>query len=302
MVKWLATAALAALLPAMLPARSAADPAVDERLIAASDLAVSQTWSRDPATLRAGDSAVRTVIIEARGVSALRDTIVYFPFSVGISVRADAPEVDTEQRGDGLALRAEHRFHVRIDTTRPIEFGQIYVPWYSTARREERLASLGRLFIVPGQRGDVELQAELAERGAWWWRLETLLPDARLALVFAAALLVTGLLAAAGRDRLLALPGRFNRLHRQWWAARQLRAAARRGSAEAFYWAARRWVALRSGADHAQSLRKAFVAAGLSGADCRALEAATYAQGAAPDLPRLAQRLLRAETARRSQR
>jgi len=298
----LAAAALTALLPAMPPASSAADPAADARLIAASDLAVSQVWSRDPATLRAGDSAVRTVIIEARGVTALRDTIVYFPFSAGISVRANPPEADTEQRGDGLALRAVHRFHVRIDTTRPIEFGQIYVPWYSTVRREQRLASLGRLFITPGQRGDVELQTELAERGAWWWRLEALLPDARLALTLAAALLVAGLLVTAGRDRLMALPGRLRRRHLRWRAARQLRTAARRGSADAFYRAARRWVALRDGADHAQSLRRAFIAAGLSGADCRALEAATYAQGAAPDLPRLAQRLLRAETARRSQR
>gem|GEM_PF-3554576 len=273
--------------PAKVPA-SEGDP----RLVAASGLRVSQNWSRDPATLRAGDTVVRSIVVEAHGVRAMREPLVYFPYVAGISVTAEPAVVQTKERRDGLAQRSVHRFHVRIDTTRPIEFGQIYVPWFSIPRDEQRLASLGRLFVSPGQRSVDELRVELAQSGAWWLPLQALLPHAGLALAAAAAILVAGVLLLLGRDGLATLPDRWRRWYRRQRVARQLRTAARRGSATAFYWAARRWLALGDGRDDPAALRAAFAEAGLSAADCRQLEAAAFATARPPALAPLARRLL----------
>jgi hypothetical protein len=104
---------------------------------------VTEEWSADPAGLRAGEVAVRTLILAAHGLAAAQLPKLPPPELAGVRVYADPPRLEERPSYTGgiEGRRIErHTFFVAHDQAGTLP--AIEVPWWDTTADAPRLARL----------------------------------------------------------------------------------------------------------------------------------------------------------------
>ncbi len=179
----------------------------------ASAVAVTDVWNPEPETLRVGESARRTVIIEARGMTG--DGLPPRPImrSRGVLTFAGPTERQTFITPTGPVSRATYQWDVRPGVAEPVTLAEIRVPWFNTASRTMREAEIPARIVGSRARAEPD-EADLPPpRSAWTAALAGTLAFGLGALLFA---------------------GFFSRSDPRAATLRGLRRAARRGDAPAF--------------------------------------------------------------------
>ncbi|WP_407525134.1 hypothetical protein [Methylobacterium oryzisoli] len=231
----------------------------------ASSVTVTDIWSPEPETLRVGESARRTVTIEAKGLTG--DGLPPRPIMRTRGVLTFAGPIDrqTTITPSGPVSRATYQWDVRPGVAEPVTLSAITVPWFDTVTRTMREAEIPARIV--GSRAKAEPdEADAPPPGSPW-----------LAALAGMGAFALGLVAFGRAGR---APGPREAL------LRRLARAARRSNAAAF----RTHLA---GADPALAAHwrgDPHTAPGL-----RALDRALFGEGEAPvpDLRRLAQALAR---------
>jgi hypothetical protein len=234
---------------------------------------VEDGWDRPPDRLAPGETAVRTVTIEATGASAELLPPIPAMRSPGVVAFADPEERVMRLTLEGPVSTVRWRWRVRSMTTQPAVLEAVRIPWFDTAAREGRMIELAPYRIAPA------IAADDTPTGPGF-AVRVAVP-AGLALGFAggALLLFPGLRfrsrreVAAGFRRLLPDPD-----------ALALRVAVLKGDTNAVRHAARRFLD-----------RRGVVPDGRLAADLAALDRAIYGRdGGAVALRPLVRAVLRA--------
>jgi hypothetical protein len=157
---------------------------------------LSETWSVEPSTLRAGDLTVRTLTLEATGVEAAELADPVFAPTRGLSILPHAPERETTFGPDGPLARLVQRFDIRALSPTPVFLDTIRVPWWDVAadRAREAVLPARRFDVAPP---DAERLAAMDKRTG----IATAALWASLALLGGAAAVVLGWLVARLRAR-----------------------------------------------------------------------------------------------------
>ena len=235
----------------------------------ASAVTVTDVWSPEPETLRVGESARRTVTIEAKGMTG--DGLPPRPIlrSRGVLTFAGPIDRQTAITPSGPVSRATYQWDVRPGVAEPVTLAAIQVPWFDTVTRTMREAEIPARIV--GSRAKVDPDEADAPPPASPW----------LAVLAGLGAFALGLplFARAGRapDPRAAL-------------LRRLARAARRGDARAF----RSHLAAADPALAAHWAGDPGTAPGLA-----ALDRALFGEGTTPlpDLRRLARTLARSTPA-----
>ncbi|MEJ1162014.1 hypothetical protein [Prosthecomicrobium sp. N25] len=210
-------------------------PAAQGWWLPARSIKVSDQWDRPPDRLPPGETALRTVMLEAEGVSAELLPPVPTLRSPGVVAFPEPEERVMRLTPQGPVSTVRWRWRVRSMTTEPAVLQPVRIPWFDTGARQARVLELAPARIAPAI---AAAEAGPQEPGPM---VRAAVPLG-LALGFAggAALLLPGLRFRSRRE----LAGRLAR----WLPdpdALALRIAAWRGDAPRFRQAARRYLALR---------------------------------------------------------
>ena len=122
-------------------ARSGPD-ARDSWWLPVKSLTVTDKWEPEPDRIRPGETAHRTVVVEAVGIGSERLPPAPKLRSVGLITFAGPVERTTTQTPAGPIARAVYRWDVRPVTTTPATLEAVHIPWFDTVSRRMRDAVL----------------------------------------------------------------------------------------------------------------------------------------------------------------
>lgn len=105
-------------------------------------LTVTDKWEPEPDRIRPGETAHRTVVVEAVGIGAERLPPAPKLRSPGLITFAGPVERTTTQTPAGPIARAVYRWDVRPVATSPATLEAVHIPWFDTVSRRMRDAVL----------------------------------------------------------------------------------------------------------------------------------------------------------------
>lgn len=105
-------------------------------------LTVTDKWEPEPDRIRPGETAHRTVVVEAVGIGAERLPPAPKLRSLGLITFAGPVERTTTQTPAGPIARAIYRWDVRPVATSPATLEAVHIPWFDTVSRRMRDAAL----------------------------------------------------------------------------------------------------------------------------------------------------------------
>jgi hypothetical protein len=191
----------------------------------ADSLTVQDKWEPDPGRIPPDGTALRTIVIEARGISVDRLPPVPKLRSPGVITFARPPEGKTLLTHDGPIARVIYRWDVRPPSVHAAMLEAVHIPWFDTTSRRMRDAVIpARRIAFASAAGGLPSPAKtgFAARFAWAWAGLT-------GFILGAGILVLG----SEAERKSAGAPLMARL-RAWRQTRLLRRAARAGDARAF--------------------------------------------------------------------
>jgi hypothetical protein len=148
----------------------------------AKSLELSETWSREPDRLPAGEPITRHVTITALGLLSTQIPVLDLIVSDGVKIYPDKPELRVIAKSNGIqAMRKEQYALIGV---RPgvVELPELKLPWWNIEQGEWHVASLPSrtLTILPSgetalpfvveQRVEVPLEAEAIMSQSSVWR------------------------------------------------------------------------------------------------------------------------------------
>jgi hypothetical protein len=101
-------------------------------------LTVTDKWEPEPGRIRPGETAHRTVVVEALGIGAERLPPAPKLRSPGLITFAGPVERTTTQTPAGPIARAVYRWDVRPVATSPATLEAVHIPWFDTVSRRMR--------------------------------------------------------------------------------------------------------------------------------------------------------------------
>ncbi|WP_339669725.1 BatD family protein [Dasania marina] len=122
-----------------------------ELWLPAQQLTLQETWSKDPAQLRVGDSITRSITTTANGVTAAQLPPINFQAIAGLKLYPDQAETNNSESATGISA-------TRIDSTAviPTRPGKITLPaikvtWWDTDSQSQKTANIAArtLTILP---------------------------------------------------------------------------------------------------------------------------------------------------------
>jgi hypothetical protein len=255
-----------------LAVRPAAFPGT-EWWIAASRLTLSDSWSREPRELRAGDEVERTITVTALDVLPEQIPDPAMDETRGLAIIPLDVERTMKLAGDHVEAQATRRFRIRAMSPVPVFLDTVRLRWWNSV--EDRPAEA----IIPARRIDIGIpdRANLMEHALadtpWWRRLDAWTgPAANLLSIL--SVVVIAVLALGG-----AMLWRRRTSLSAWFEARRddhaLKRLAKVGDTKGFYHLLRRLAVGRNRRDALLPLLKN-------------LETALFGNGRAPDLEALA--------------
>ncbi len=148
-------------------------PAADDAhwWLPATDVELSDSWSRDPRELTAGDEILRTVTLSARDVLASHLPDIVPPESRALTTTPINQSRSQQLIGDHIVATAEFEFRMIAQSPIPVFLDTVRVPWYDTRSNESREAIIPARRINVGLPERADLLASLALEGHWYDRL-----------------------------------------------------------------------------------------------------------------------------------
>lgn len=144
---------------------------------------LSESWSKPPSTLAAGEGVTRTILIDAEGITAQDVPEPVFAPTRGLSILPLATERRTVFGPDGPSAHVERRFEVRALSPTPVFADAIRIAWWDVTDDRPREA------VLPALRFDVALPGRATASGRDESRREVLRAAAFIALAGIGALL-----------------------------------------------------------------------------------------------------------------
>ena len=119
---------------------------VSEPWLPATELTLTDTWSKTPEALLIGDAVTRTVVVSAAGVPADRLPQIRMRDHDAYVLHADQPTLHTDYRSDGIYARRVQRFVLLL--VEPVELPAIAVQWHDVAAGQRREARIGPVSLA----------------------------------------------------------------------------------------------------------------------------------------------------------
>jgi hypothetical protein len=142
----------------------------NEWWLPASNLTLSDSWSKPVIELSAGDEVIRTITVIAQGaLSQQIPDITPLP-SRAISAVLISKNREQSLINDKIVSKAEFQFRMTAQSPIPVFLDTVRVPWWNTVERKmsEAIIPARRINIGLPERADV--LASLALRGSFWER------------------------------------------------------------------------------------------------------------------------------------
>ncbi|ASJ74254.1 BatD family protein [Granulosicoccus antarcticus] len=133
----------------------------------ASQVSLSNTWSKDPRELTAGDEILRTITLTARDVLASHLPVVVPPESRALTTTLIGQTRSQQLSGNHTTATAVFEFRMTAQSPIPVFLDTVRVPWFSTVE------AIPREVIIPARRINVglpdraDLLASLALENNW---------------------------------------------------------------------------------------------------------------------------------------
>lgn len=137
----------------------------------ASDLSVSDSWSRDPRELSAGDEILRTITLSARDVLANHLPDIVPPESRALTTTPIRQSRSQQLQGEHIMATAIFEFRMIAQSPIPVFLDTVRVPWYDTVTASAREAIIPARRINVGLPDRADLLASLALDGNWFDRM-----------------------------------------------------------------------------------------------------------------------------------
>nr|WP_043750428.1 BatD family protein [Methylobacterium nodulans] len=133
----------------------------------ASAVTVTDVWNPEPETLKVGESARRTVIIEAKGMTG--DGLPPRPImrTRGVLTFAGPTERQTVITPTGPVSRATYQWDVRPGVSEPVTLSEIRVPWFDTVSRTMREAEIPARIVGSRAKADPDEADRPPPRSPW---------------------------------------------------------------------------------------------------------------------------------------
>lgn len=133
----------------------------------ATDVNLSDQWSKDPRELSAGDEIIRTITLSARDVLANHLPDIVPPESRALTTSLIRQSRSQQLTGDHVTATAIFEFRMIAQSPIPVFLDTVRVPWFST------VDSMAREAIIPARRINVglpdraDLLANMALENNW---------------------------------------------------------------------------------------------------------------------------------------
>ena len=114
----------------------------DSAWLPATALEISEDWSMDPAQMKVGDSATRTVTVKAGGLTGPQLPPLQEPELAGIKVYADRPQTENITASDGITALGINSAAWVITEPGVYRIPEISIPWWDTQADQLRYAAI----------------------------------------------------------------------------------------------------------------------------------------------------------------
>src|SRR6185437_11487628 len=104
----------------------------------ASQLSITDKWDPQPDRMTQGEIAHRTVIIEAKGITADRLPPVPEMRAPGAVIFGGTVERSTKMTPEGPVARGVYHWNFALTTALPVTTGVIVIPWFDRKSRRMR--------------------------------------------------------------------------------------------------------------------------------------------------------------------
>lgn len=132
-----------------IPAPPADHP--DAAWLPASDVQLTEEWSRPPDEMQAGEPVTRHITLSALGQIETQLPALEAPRVDGLNIYADKPELGRTYEAGGIRGTRKDQYAIIGLADGKVQLPQLEVPWWDTAAREWKVASLpARTLTVTG--------------------------------------------------------------------------------------------------------------------------------------------------------
>ena len=114
----------------------------DSAWLPATALEISEDWSMNPAKMKVGDSATRTVTVKAGGLTGPQLPPLQEPELAGIKVYADRPQTENITASDGITALGINSAAWVITEPGDYRIPEISIPWWDTQADQLRYAAI----------------------------------------------------------------------------------------------------------------------------------------------------------------
>lgn len=128
----------------------------------ASDVSISDTWSKDVRTISAGDEFLRTITLEARDVLSNHLPVVEPLESRAITSTLISQKRTQQLAGDHIQAQATYEFRMVAQSPIPVFLDTVRIVWFDTVNQQTREAIIPARRINVGLPDRADLLADLA--------------------------------------------------------------------------------------------------------------------------------------------
>lgn len=137
----------------------------------ASDVRLSDSWSKDPRELSAGDEILRTITLSARDVMANHLPEIVPPESRALTTTPIRQSRSQQLNGEHILATAIFEYRMIAQSPIPVFLDTVRLPWYDTVTDTAREAIIPARRINVGLPDRADLLASLALEGNWFDRV-----------------------------------------------------------------------------------------------------------------------------------
>lgn len=108
----------------------------------ATQVKLSQSWSRDPGQFRVGEPITRKLVLSAEGVLSTLLPPIELPATSNVKYYPDQPQISEAADASGLQSTLEHSYAVVPSVAGEITLPAVTVDWWDTNTQQQRSATL----------------------------------------------------------------------------------------------------------------------------------------------------------------
>lgn len=128
--------------PITLEVRSRPASYAGEHWLPTPELTLRENWPTESQRLKVGEPLTRTLILEAKSLTAAQLPTLRIPEQPNIRLYADQPKTETRQDGDTIVGHREERIAIIPTESGELVLPEITLTWWDTDTNQERIARL----------------------------------------------------------------------------------------------------------------------------------------------------------------